>query len=508
MIFPLSLAIASVAGFIALSYEILWYRAIAILSGGSPAAFGVLLGFYLAGIAMGSYAVRVLCAQGSRRGDPRYLRYTAALVAAATVTGFLVLPAFAWLASLGVPSVGFLLVAVSAAMLGAVLPLVSHFAILPDERAGARLSYLYLSNIVGSVLGSFLTGFVLLDVWRAQDIAFFLTLLGWVVVMALLIVSGAHFRVLLTTGAFLTAAAFLTQRSLPTLFGDFYEKLIFRSLRAEAGHFRHIIENRSGVIAVTQNGIVYGSGAYDGRVTINLLNDPSQIVRAFAVAALHPAPKRVLMIGLSGGAWAQVIAHQPGVESLTIVEINPGYLQLVPLYPSVASVLRNPKVHIIIDDGRRWLSQHAGEKFDVIVSNTTLHWRASTTNLLSLEYVKLVAAHLDPGGVYYFNTTGSTAALKTSMIGFPYGVRFRNFAAVSEAPISFDRARFREVLGAYRIDGRTVLDLHSRSDTSRLDAIVNDSAVESRQHILSRLDTTDIVTDDNMLTEWHPTPNE
>src|SRR6266508_2865192 len=142
MIFPLSLTIVAIAGFIALSYEILWFRAISIVSGGSPAAFGFLLGFYLAGIAVGSYAVRILCAQDSRRGDPRYLRYTAGLVAAATVIGFLVLPAFAWLASLGVSSVGFLLVAVSAAMLGALLPLVSHFSIPPDERAGTRLSYL------------------------------------------------------------------------------------------------------------------------------------------------------------------------------------------------------------------------------------------------------------------------------------------------------------------------------------------------------------------------------
>jgi spermidine synthase len=385
---------------------------------------------------------------------------------------------------------------------------VSHFAIPPDERAGTRLSYLYVSNIAGSVLGSFLTGFVLLDTWRTQDIAFFLTLLGWIVVMTLLLASGHSARSLLATGAFLAAGTLLSEQALPSLFGDFYEKLIFRGHYAEAGHFQHVIENRSGVITVTGSGIVYGTGAYDGRVTINLLNDPSQIVRAFAVTALHPAPRRVLMIGLSGGAWAQVIANQPEVETLTVVEINPGYLRLIPLYPSVASVLRNPKVRIIIDDGRRWLSQHPDEKFDMIVSNTTLHWRANITNLLSLEYAELVTAHLKPRGVYYFNTTGSAAALKTSMIAFAYGIRFRNFSAVSAAPIAFDRARFREVLAAYRIDGRAVLHLESSSDSGRLDAIVNDSAVESRQDILRRLDTAGIVTDDNMLTEWHPSLHE
>jgi hypothetical protein len=119
-----------------------------------------------------------------------------------------------------------------------------------------------------------------------------------------------------------------------------------------------------------------------------------------------------------------------------------------------------------------------------------------------------VKAHLKPGGVYYFNTTNSTAALKTAMSAFPFGVRFRNFAALSEAPLSFDRLRFREVLEGYRIDKHPVLDQRSPSDRSMLDRVVNDSAVEVREDILRRLDTTRIITDDNMLTEWHPTPDE
>ena len=35
------------------------------------------------------------------------------------------------------------------------------------------------------------------------------------------------------------------------------------------------------------------------------------------------------MIGLSSGSWAQVIANDPDVASLTVVEINPGYLSLI-----------------------------------------------------------------------------------------------------------------------------------------------------------------------------------
>jgi len=42
----LPMAVVAVTGFIALSYEILWFRAISFVTGGAPAAFGLLLGFY------------------------------------------------------------------------------------------------------------------------------------------------------------------------------------------------------------------------------------------------------------------------------------------------------------------------------------------------------------------------------------------------------------------------------------------------------------------------------
>ena len=73
---------------------------------------------------------------------------------------------------------------------------------------------------------------------------------------------------------------------------------------------------------------------------------------------MHPDPKQVIMIGLSSGSWAQVIANNPHLEHMTIIEINPGYLDIIKKYPDVASILTNPKIDIQIDDGRRWLRRH------------------------------------------------------------------------------------------------------------------------------------------------------
>ena len=69
------------------------------------------------------------------------------------------------------------------------------------------------------------------------------------------------------------------------------------------------------------------------------------------MSAFHPAPRRVLMIGLSGGAWAEVVANHPQLEELVVVEINPGYLKLIPRYRVVAGLLANPRVKIVITTG-------------------------------------------------------------------------------------------------------------------------------------------------------------
>lgn len=506
MSFGIALAAVALSGFISLSYEILWYRAVSLASGGSPVSFGLLLGFYLLGLALGARLAGLWCRTADGKGQSRLLRGTAIFVLSANAIGYLVLPAFAFFGAYGVWVAALILAMVAAGMFGAVLPLISHFAVEANRLAGRSVAYLYVSNIVGSVLGSFLTGFMLLDVLPLRSIALLLALMGSAVAMALLLLSRPAPGWLLGgwVGTAVVAGGAIGGNQFA--FEHFYERLIFGNNAAQLPPFSEVVENRSGVITVTPDGTVYGSGAYDGRITTDLREDRNFIVRAYSVAALHPDPRQVLMIGLAGGAWAQVVVNHPSVEKLTIVEINPGYVEIIARHPEVASLLQNPKVEVIIDDGRRWLRRHPDRRFDLIVANTTQHWRAHATNLLSVEFLEIVKQHLVPGGVYYFNTTYHPAALKTAMTVFPHGLLVINFAAVSSEPMTFDRSRFRQVLADYRIDGRPPLDVAMPMDAARLDSVVNLRFVVERTRILAALDSVSLITDDNMLTEWHPRP--
>jgi len=496
----IALALAAISGFIALSYEIVWYRVLSMMTRGISASFGLLLAAYLLGLAIGSRIAAAYCKED--QDGARVLRLLAFFVAVANAVAAIVAPVFGWTAKFTDFKLGLVVVAIGAAFLGAVLPLVSHFGIEPDERAGARLSYVYLANIIGSSLGSLVTGFVLLDTMSLVAAARLLFVAGFVLAGAVLMMSGTRKPggyVVLTAGAI--AAAFLT----PKLYDQLYERIVYKNEFDGKQRFARVIENKSGVVTVTDDLTVYGSGTYDGVLNTALQkNDRNNIVRAYVVGALHPHPRDVLMIGLSGGSWAQVVAHLPGVEHLTIVEINPGYIPVVDENPETATLLKNPKVSLVIDDGRRWLLRNADRRFDFIVMNTTMHWRAHATNLLSTEFMDIARAHLAPGGIFYFNTTDSYDIQLTAAKHFPHFKRICNFVAVSDAPFDFDRPRWTEMIQTMTIDGKPVLELPR--DQALFDELRGFNDMEPAWSILDRYETKNtVVTDDNMVTEWiHP----
>jgi len=493
-----AMLIAALTGFIALSCELLWYRVVSFLTGSAPWAFGILLGAYLAGVAAASAVTQRLCERPSRvRGGAALV---AGFVIVADAAAYLTVPALAacavagaWLLSLG-------LAGAAAGLLGAVLPLVVHFAVPPDRLAGARVSYVYLADIVGSALGSAVTGYLLLDLWPLRTVATARAAVG-VAGAGGLLTSATEGRGARLAGA--VAAAALVSAAIagaPALYDGIWERLQLKR-EYDGRRFAEVVENRHGVITVSDDGVVWGNGAYDGAFSVDPVRGHNGIIRAYAVAGLHPAPRRVLVVGIGSGSWTQVLAQLPGVEHITVIEINPGYLSLIARHREVRSVLTNPRVEIVIDDGRRWLTRHPDARFDVVVANTSIHWRANTTNLLSQEYVALVKAHLAPGGVYYFNTTFYGPARETALAALARGLEVGSMLAASDEPITFDVDRVRRLLQEVRFEDLpgAVVDARREADRRLLESLpLRVRPVRAREGV-----DTPLVTDDNMLPEWH-----
>lgn len=496
--------LSALTGFLALSYEIMWVRVHGFATRGEANAFGDLLGAYLAGVAVGSFLARRWCAAHGGTGRRIELAALQRCLVLATALAFVLVPLAGEAVRVLPPSAVLVLFALAAGLQGTALPLLAHASIPPDGEAGARLARLYLANIAGCAAGSLGTGFVLLDRLPLGRIAGLLAALGFLVAAAVGLAaaretaSGAR-RVLAPAAAILAAAAAFF--AAPSLHDGVYEKLQLQGEYRPGFRFAEVIETKSGVITVTPEGTVYGGGAYDGGFNLDPVADQNQIVRAYALAALHPAPRKVLMVGLGSGAWAQAVAHHPAVESLTVVEINAGYLELLRGHEPVRGLLSDPRVRIEIDDGRRWLHRNA-DRFDAIVQNTTHNWRAHITNLLSVEYLDLVRAHLATGGVYWSNSTWSEAFLRTAASHFPHARRFRSFVAVSDAPLAVELGLARRRLLEWTIGGRTMFDPADAASARRLDEILGLGDWEDRPSILARTASARLITDDNMATEW------
>jgi spermidine synthase len=491
----LAYLLAFASGFIALSHEILWYRVYSYTSQGGAEAFALMLGAYLCGIAFGAYGARALC-----RDAVLPLRTVGWLLAASALAYFLPPAVAAAVVTVDSSELTLPAVAAAAALLGAVFPLVSHACIAPDARSGSRISYVYLANILGSVAGSLGTGFVLLDRWPLATVAWLLACASLACAAALTAVRGVRGARLggVVTACALGAWALLALS--PALYGSLYEKLQFRAGYKPGEPFVHVVENKSGVIAVTASGTIFGGGAYDGGYNTSLVNDTNGVLRAYAVAGLHAAPREVLLIGLSSGSWAAALASHPQLERLTVVEINPGYLQLLARHPQVAWLLRDPRVRIEIDDGRRWLVRHTERRFDAIVVNGTLHWRAHASNLLSAEFTALARSRLREGGLYYFNATGSDRAARTAADAFRHVLRLSNCIAASDAPLAFDGEAWVRAMRPATVGGNAVLEAGAATERDALRHIAE--LIEPEAALRARIANAPPITDDNMGSEW------
>jgi spermidine synthase len=506
----MAMLLSAFTGCISLGFEIVWFRVFVLASNDRAPAFALLLSTFLAGVAAGAYVAGKLSEK--RTPAESALAIAVVLIAAGSlspwlppIVAFLKFKSISYLFAVS----GFFLIA---ALLGAVFPLLCRLAIPPGALAGRGVSLIYVANIVGSATGSLLIGFVLFNYVGLRAISSLLAISALLLGMAILVFARRQilpFKLATVVLAVGFASIFLFAQ---LFYARFYERLTFGAAVPESGRLAHLVENRNGIITVLDNGAIFGSGVYDGFFNIDPVQDKNLVVRAYAVSAFHPAPVRILMVGLSSGSWGQILANHPQVQALDIVEINPGYLKLIPQYPVVSSLLRHPKTHIYIDDGRRWLLSHPHRRYDLIVQNTSFYWRDHSAELLSADYLRIIRSHLSPGGIYYYNTTGSNDVVATGLSVFPHGLRVLNFLAVSDSPISLDRDRWLATLRRYAIDGRPVFDV-SNSDSEAVlqkyallaDSIgkpPSDNGLEDSASMRQRIKNPLIITDDNMGWEW------
>lgn len=143
----------------------------------------------------------------------------------------------------------------------------------------------------------------------------------------------------------------------------------------------------------------------------------------------HKGPAQSVLVICFGMGTTYRSALSWGVDT-TAVELVPdvpkafGYY-----YADAAEVLKNPKGHIVIDDGRRFLNR-TKEKYDVVVVDPPPPIEAAGSSLLySTEFYDAVKRRLKPNGIIQMWLPGGDTATKHAVAysickSFPYRVSF------------------------------------------------------------------------------------
>ncbi len=129
--------------------------------------------------------------------------------------------------------------------------------------------------------------------------------------------------------------------------------------------------------------------------------------------AAHGAPKRVLVLGGGDGMAVREVLKYPGVEHITLVELDPHITRLFSQHELLrrlnADALRSPRLRIVNADAFTWLEGNS-EHFDVIVIDFPDPTNFALGKLYTLSFYQRVDQHLAAGGYLVVQTTSPLIA--------------------------------------------------------------------------------------------------
>ena len=135
-----------------------------------------------------------------------------------------------------------------------------------------------------------------------------------------------------------------------------------------------------------------------------------------AAFAEHAAPKKVAVLGGGDGMAVREILKYPGVESVTLIELDPAMTRLFSEEPMLtalnAQALSSPKVKVVNTDAFGYL-EHSEEVFDVLVVDFPDPTNFAIGKLFTNSFYALLEQHLSASGYAVIQTTSPLVARKS-----------------------------------------------------------------------------------------------
>ena len=441
------LGAAAIVGFAFLLMELVWYRILSPILGGSTFTFGLILAVALLGIGLGGACYSIF--RGNKPATLTGFALTCALEAVFIAIPFALGDRVAITAMLlrDLGSMGFLglvggwsiitsLAVLPAAFVsGLQFPLLIALLGRGRRAVGRHVGLAYAWNTVGAIVGSLAGGFGLMPLLTAPNTwRLVVVLLALLAVAALALALPAALRAALAANgnagngnaapglavarrawpaaSAAALAVVLLLATGPTAAWrhggigagrannfDTHRNAIKQFIHNQRRTFVWEEEGVESSVGVEENSgySFYVNGKCDGHSRDDA---GTQVMAGLTGAILHGAPRTAMVIGLGTGSTAGWMGSVPSMERLDVIELEPAILHVAKMCaPANRDVLQNPKVHVTIGDAREALLTSRG-RYDLIFSEPSNPYRAGVASLYTKEFYEAARDKLQPGGLF------------------------------------------------------------------------------------------------------------
>jgi spermidine synthase len=523
------------SGMVSLSSEILWTRVLVFPMGSTLYSFALILATFLFSIALGSLIAEKLL------GNSRWVLKFLLIELGIGIIAIGILPLLEqipeWTAKADLLFYGlentagqtlfvrslfaFGLMFFPTLGFGMLFPLANRIHLSLFGSISGTLGNSYAFNTMGAVLGTLLTPFVFIPHFGIRLSLFLLYALLILIsagALALYLggrpvrfaVSGGLAVVLIVGGYFWSQPVVSTKRlgehNLARTEVNVSKEQI-RLLDYKEGDFTtlSVVED-----AKTGARTLYVNGFSTATVSDSIGGSAYMQAMGFVPMALHPDPKRALVICFGTGNTLGTVSLFPGVQ-VDGVEIDRNVLSFAKWFSSWNhDVLNRPNTRIVVQDGRtftRWTES----SYDAITLEPMSPVQAGVVNLYSKEFYEQALNRLNPDGLmmqwlplHLVGPDDAKAIIKTFQEVFPHTSVWNSFLTRivllvgSRKPIELDNTRFDTLMqipklkeSARQMGVQSILDLTDFfiTDGVRLKPYLQDAPV---------------ITDDQPLLEFSP----
>lgn len=371
--------------------ELLGFRLFAPTFGYSSYVWGSLIGIILAALSVGYVFGGRIADRSMQAGTPAVLLYK--LVLAAGCYLFVMLLLYRSILEFSYLKFGTVLGSMVATCLiygppMVLLSMVSPFIIrllTVQQKAGSIAGGIYGLSNTGSILGTFLTAFVLVRVLGSH---LTLILLSSIILAVGLVGLVSHSRKWMVSLIVVAIAPFSFPRRAENLVHrreSFYNDL--RVLKREDGRMTLSVNRwTSYSVALSEKeGYLTGRSYYD----------------YFNAAALLTEPREILVLGMGAGTSVKQYLHFFPEANIEAVEIDPEIIRIAK-DKRYFGVEEGPRLKMFAADARPFLSR-TEKKYDVIEVDMFQGGPYVPFYVTSKEFFESVAEHLQPNGVMMMN---------------------------------------------------------------------------------------------------------